>query len=85
MFNAYIRKILPIPIVNIEISPKNNYVYRITTYASVLDEQGVWCCCEKRLCKNKKIKSFNGWWFKEGDTFYKQGVIEFENPSHSLT
>ena len=82
LFNAYIRKILPIPIVEIEVSPKDSYVYRITTYASVLKEQGVWSGVEKRLMKNKRIKTFDGWWFKEGDIFYKQGIIQFEKPSH---
>lgn len=80
LFNDYIRKILPIPIVQIEVSPKDSYIYRITTYSSVLNERGVWSGVEKRLYKNKKIKSFDGWWFKEGDTFYKQGVITFARP-----
>ena len=79
MFNNYIKKILPIPITDIQISPKDNYVYYITTYSSVLNERGVCSCLEKRLKRNKKIENFDGWWFKDGDTFYKQAIITFRH------
>lgn len=75
MYNAYLKSILPVPIVDIEVSPKNNYVYRITALSSLVDESKN--LIEKRLRKNKRIKSIGTWFFKEHDFFYKQLVIEF--------
>lgn len=80
MFNEYIRKILPIPIIKIEIS-KDGYKYRITTYSSVINERGTIDIINKRINKNKKIKIFNGWQFKDNDYNYKQAIIEFNKPS----
>ena len=83
MFTNYIKKILPIPITNIETN-NDGYKYRVTTYSSVIDERGVKEVLRKRIRSNKKIKSMSDWGFKKGDTFYKQAIIEFykkENPS----
>ena len=77
MFNEYLKKVLPIPIINIEISQKNNYLYRITTYSSIINEWGTTKSIEQRVRKNKRIKSISGWFFKEGDTYYKQAIVEF--------
>ena len=75
MYNDYLRKILPIPIVDIEVK---GYKYRITTYSSVIDESGVKATVTKRLKNNKRIKSFGEWWFKSDDRYYKQLIVEFE-------
>ena len=80
MFTEYIRKILPIPIVKRENS-KDGYKYRITTYSSVINERGVTDIIANRIHKNKKIKYLYGWYFKSGDTKYKQAIIEFYKPS----
>lgn len=76
MFNAYLKKILPIPIVKIEVND-DGYKYRVTSYASVIDEYGAAETIRKRIIKNKRIKSFNGWYYKKDDTYYKQAIIEF--------
>ena len=76
MFNEYLKKILPIPIVKIEVN-NDGYKYRITTYTSVINERGAEETIRKRIIKNKRIKSFNGWYFKDNDINYKQVVIEF--------
>lgn len=76
MFNEYIKKILPIPIVMIE-SNKDGYKYRITTYSSVISE----CGCEnqiiKRISKNKRIKSISCWLNKPDNAYFSQAIIEF--------
>ena len=77
MFNEYLRKILPIPIVEIEISQKDNYLYRITTYATVIDESGTIDAIKRRIKSNKKIKSIGDWFFKDKDTSFKQAIVEF--------
>lgn len=76
MYNDYLRKILPIPIVDIEVK---GYKYRITTYSSVIDEKGVKATVTRRLKNNKRIKSFGDWWFKNDDRYYKQLIVEFVN------
>ena len=76
MFNDYIKKILPIPITEIEVSP-DGYKYRITTHSSVISEYGVSDLINRRINKNKRIKSFDGWYLKENDFTKKQAVIEF--------
>lgn len=80
MFDEYIRKLLPIPIINIE-SNQDGYKYRITTYSSVINERGVIDLINRRINKCKKIKSFNGWYLKSGDVNYQQAIIEFVKPS----
>lgn len=76
MFTEYLRKILPIPIVRIEVN-EDGYKYRITTYASVIDERQTDKAIRTRIIKNKRIKSFSGWFYKDNDVYYKQAVIEF--------
>ena len=77
MFNKYLAKILPIPIVNIEVNKTDGYKYRVTTYASVINEYGVEKQVASRLGKNKRIKSFDGWYMKDNEPFYKQAIVEF--------
>lgn len=76
MYNAYIKEIMPIPVTNIEISPNNNYLYRITAFSSLVEENKK--TIDKILGKNKRIKSYEGWWFKPQDIYYKQALIEFK-------
>ena len=76
MFDVYIKSIMPIPIENIEVSPNNPYFYRITAFASLVNENLK--SINKRLSNNKKIKSYEGWFVKKDDFFYKQALIEFE-------
>ena len=80
MFNDYIRKILPIPITQIEVS-QDGYKYRVTTYSSVINESFITDIIKKRIKNNKKIKSFDGWYLKNNDYNYKQAIIEFVKPS----
>jgi len=74
MFIEYLKKILPIPIKEIKAS-KDGYKYLITTYSSAVNDMND--IIEQRIRKNKRIKAISGWFFKEGDIFYKQAVIEF--------
>lgn len=76
MFDEYLRKIIPVPLVDIKVS-QDGYKYLITTYASVLNEFGVESRIENRIKINKRIKSINGWWNKDGECFYKQAIVEF--------
>lgn len=78
MFNEYLKKILPIPIINMEVN-NDGYKYRITTYASVIDERGTETTIRKRLNSNKRIKDISGWYFLPNDYFYKQMIIEFKH------
>lgn len=80
MFNDYIRKILPIPITQIEVS-KDGYKYRVTTYSSVINEPNVVDIIKKRIKNNKKVKFIDGWYLKNNDYNYKQAIIEFVKPS----
>ena len=77
MFNEYIRKILPIPIVMIE-SSNDGYKYRITTYSSVINERGCENAIIKRIQKNKRVKSISGWINKPDNNYFAQAIIEFE-------
>lgn len=77
MFNEYLKKLLPIPIIGIEVS-KDGYSYRITTYSRVIEERGVEKMVEGRIIKNKRIKKFYGWFLKPHEPFYKQAVITFQ-------
>lgn len=77
MFDKYLQKILPIPIVGIEVSKTNDYKYRVTTYASVINEYGVEKQVASRLGKNKRVKSFDGWYMKDNEPFFKQMIVEF--------
>lgn len=77
MFNEYIRKILPIPIVMVENSQKDNYLYRITTYSSIINESGTENIIENIVNNCKRIKSISGWRSKPDNHFYKQAIIEF--------
>jgi len=75
MFNEYIRKVLPIPIIEIKAS-EDGYKYLITTYTSVIDEYGAKKDVINRVKKNKRFKSISDWWFKEKDTYYKEAIVE---------
>lgn len=77
MFDKYLEKILPIPIVDIEVSKKDGYKYRVTTYSSVLAENGVKNQIIIRLKSNKRIKSFDGWYLKEHEPYLRQMYVEF--------
>ena len=77
MFDKYLAKILPIPIVNIEVSKTDDYKYRITTYASVINEYGVEKQVVNRLGQNKRIKSFDGWYMKDNEPYFRQAIVEF--------
>lgn len=76
MFDKYIKSIMPIPLENIEVSPNNPYLYRITAFASLVDESRK--SIDNRLYKNKRIKSYEGWFLKPNDSFFKQALIEFK-------
>lgn len=67
---------MPIPIENIEISPNNNYLYRLTVFSSLVDENK--SIIDKILSKNKRIKTYEGWWLKPQDIVFKQALIEFK-------
>jgi len=75
MFHGYIRKVLPIPIVEIKAS-EDGYKYLITTYSSAIDEYGAKNDILKRVKQNKRMKSIDGWWFKENNTYYKEAILE---------
>ena len=76
MYNAYIKDIMPIPIEKIEISPNNNYMYRITAFSSLVDENKR--TIDKILRRNKRIKSYEGWWLSPHNIIFKQALIEFK-------
>lgn len=76
MFNAYIKAIMPVPIANIEVSEENPYMYRVTVYSSLVDENTD--RINKIVYKNKRIEKFNGWFFKQNDFLFKQAYIEFK-------
>ena len=69
---------LPIPVINVEVSQKNNYLYKITTYSSVINERGCEEAVIRRIKGNKRIKSISHWRVAPDDSQYKQAVIEFE-------
>ena len=75
MFNEYIKKILPIPIIEIQVN-KDGYKYLITTYSSVINEYGCKDSINKRINKCKRIKSISYWWNKPNNSYYKQAIIE---------
>ena len=76
MFDAYIRSIMPVPVENIEVSPNNPYLYRITVFSSLVNENKK--TIDKILSKNKKINSYEGWFLKPNDIFFKQSLIQFK-------
>lgn len=76
MFDAYIRSIMPVPVENIEVSPNNPYLYRITVFSSLVNENKK--TIDKILSKNKKINSYEGWFLKPNDIFFKQALIQFK-------
>ena len=78
MFDKYLEKILPIPLVNVEVSKTDGYKYRITTYASVLDEYGIKDRIIMRLKNNKRIKDFDGWFLMADAPYLRQAIIEFK-------
>ena len=84
MFNAYIKKIMPIPITEIKAS-KDGYKYAIYTYASVLNQdRGIQLKIIKRVHNNKRIKTFDGWYLKDGDITQKYAVMEFKNDKDNI-
>ena len=77
MFDNYLKKILPIPITKIKRSD-DGYKYEIMTYSSVLNEYGVENLIRKITSKNKRIKSFDGWYLVPNNFCYKEAIVEFE-------
>lgn len=78
MFNEYLKKVLPIPIVAIKVS-KDGYKYLITTYSNVIDEYGTADVIKKRVLKNKRMKSIDGWYRVKDNPTIKQAIIEFNH------
>ena len=77
MFNAYLKKILPVPITKIQAS-KDGYRYLVFTYSSVLHEdRGIQLQITKRMHNNKRIKIFDGWYYKDNDITQKYALVEF--------
>ena len=81
MFNSYISEIMPIPLENIEVSPNNPYMYRITAFASLVNENR--SLIDKILKKNKHVSNYDGWWNKPQDCFFKQALIEFKREKNA--
>ena len=78
MFNGYIKKILPIPVTEIKAS-KDGYKYLVYTYSSVLEhDRGIQLKITKRVHNNKRIKSFDGWYYKDNDITQKYALMEFK-------
>lgn len=76
MFDKYLKKILPIPI--IEIKPnKDGYKYLIRTYSSVINEGETEYIINKIIAKNKKIKSISTWIYNPDNMYQKQAIVEF--------
>lgn len=82
MFADYLRKILPIPILEIQTN-KDGYQCVITTYSSVIQEYGVEKLINKIISKNKRIKSFDGWFFKPQDVFLKEAIVTFRGKNEN--
>ena len=77
MFNSYIKKILPIPTIKIQ-SSKNGYRYLVSTYASIIDKDiGLQLRIAKYMHNNKRVKIFDGWYYKEDDITQKYALVEF--------
>lgn len=76
MFDDYIRSIMPIPVEDIEVSPNNAYLFRVTAFSSLVNENRK--LIDEILYKNKKISSYEGWFLKRGDIYFKQALIEFK-------
>lgn len=76
MFDNYIRKILPIPILAIQAS-KDGYKYLVTTHSSVINEHGTEDRIIRRLSGNKRVKSISYWRINPDNDYEKQAVIEF--------
>ena len=70
-FVSYLRSIVPMPI---EIMILDGYRYAIKAPSSLVYEDNR--RTEKRLLKNKRIKSFNGWHLCK-DLYYKFAIVEF--------
>lgn len=78
MFNDYIKKIMPVPITEIQ-SSKDGYRYFVFTYASILDkDMGLQLRIVKRMHNNKRIKTFDGWYYKDNDITQKFALVEFK-------
>ena len=78
MFNSYIKKIMPIPITEIQ-SSKDGYRHFVFTYASVLDkDMGLQLRIVKLMHNNKRIKTFDGWYYKDNDITQKFALVDFK-------
>lgn len=74
MFHDYIRSLMPCYVENIEQSKNNPYSYRVTLSQYLLNENRK--VIDKILSKNKRIKSYEGWFcLKNGDKF---ALVEFK-------
>lgn len=79
MFDKYLRKIIPIPITKIE-TFKDGYKYLVYTYASVLNQdKGIQLKIIKRAHNNKRIKTFDGWYYNDKNLNEKYALVEFYN------
>ena len=76
MYYDYLKSVLPIPILDINVAQNNNYRYKITTYSSVADEPQTRMAVENRVKKCKRMKSIEGWYLDD-DISKKHAVIEF--------
>ena len=70
-FVSYLRAIVPMPI---DIMILDGYRYAIKAPSSLVYEDNK--RTEKRLLKNKRIKSFNGWHLCK-DLYHKFAIVEF--------
>ena len=78
MFNAYLKKVMPVPVTEIQVS-KDGYRYLVFTHASILDkDMGLQLRIVKRMHNNKRIKIFDGWYYKDNDITQKYALVEFK-------
>ena len=55
MFNDYIKRVLPIPILDIKVAKNNSYRYKIITYSSVADASKQVVENRVKKCKKNEI------------------------------
>ena len=69
---------MPIPITEIKAS-KDGYRYLVYTYSSVLDhDRGIQLKITKRIHNNKRIKTFDGWYYNDKNLNEKYALVEFK-------
>lgn len=70
-FKEYLKKIFTFPI---KIEILDGYRYKVKAPQTLIFEDGGRVL--KRINKNKRIKSFNGWFLCD-DLYYKFAIVEF--------